>query len=134
MVTSSPVSHLSGLAKRLVMDGLLAEELASDAQEKALKSREPYVSYLVVNKILDSFSIASSACQEFGTPLFDLNAMDLDAAPVSLVDEKLIRQHHTLPLFKRGNRLFRCGFGPHQPAGAGRDQVPHRHQHGNHPG
>ena len=106
MVTSSPVSHLSGLAKRLVMDGLLAEELASDAQEKALKSREPYVSYLVVNKILDSFSIASSACQEFGTPLFDLNAMDLDAAPVSLVDEKLIRQHHTLPLFKRGNRLF----------------------------
>jgi type IV pilus assembly protein PilB len=32
--------------------------------------------------------------------------MDLDAAPVSLVDEKLIRQHHTLPLFKRGNRLF----------------------------
>jgi len=106
MVTSSPVSHLSGLAKRLVMDGLLAEELATEAQQKALKSREPFVSYLVVNKILDSSSIASSACQEFGTPLFDLNAMELDAAPVSLVDEKLIRQHHTLPLFKRGNRLF----------------------------
>ncbi|MEN8807760.1 MAG: type IV-A pilus assembly ATPase PilB [Desulfobacterales bacterium] len=106
MVTSSPVSHLSGLAKRLVMDGLLAEELATDAQQKALKSREPFVSYLVANKILDSASIASSACQEFGTPLFDLKAMELDAAPVSLVDEKLIRQHHTLPLFKRGNRLF----------------------------
>jgi len=106
MATSSPVSDLSGLAKRLVMDGLLAEELAADTQQKALKSREPFVSYLVVNKILDSSSIASSACQEFGTPLFDLNAMELDAAPVSLVDEKLIRQHHTLPLFKRGNRLF----------------------------
>jgi type IV pilus assembly protein PilB len=106
MATTSAISHLSGLAKRLVMDGLLAEELASDAQEKALKSREPFVSYLVVNKILDSSSIASSACQEFGTPLFDLNAMELDAAPISLVDEKLIRQHHTLPLFKRGNRLF----------------------------
>jgi type IV pilus assembly protein PilB len=88
------------------MDGLLAEELATDAQQKALKSREPFVSYLVANKILDSASIASSACQEFGTPLFDLKAMELDAAPVSLVDEKLIRQHHTLPLFKRGNRLF----------------------------
>jgi len=106
MATHSPISQLSGLAKRLVMDGLLAEELAADTQQKALKSREPFVSYLVVNKILDSSSIASSACQEFGTPLFDLNAMDLDAAPVSLVDEKLIRQHHTLPLFKRGNRLF----------------------------
>ncbi len=106
MVTSHPIDQLSGLAKRLVMDGLLAEELAAETQQKALKSREPFVSYLVEHKILDSSSIASSACQEFGTPLFDLNAMDLDAAPVSLVDEKLIRQHHTLPLFKRGNRLF----------------------------
>ena len=106
MATSSPVSQLSGLAKRLVADGLLAEELASEAQEKALKEREPFVSYLVGNNLLDSVSIASSACQEFGIPLFDLSAMDLDSSPISLVDEKLIRQHRTLPLFKRGNRLF----------------------------
>jgi len=106
MVTSSPVSHLSGLAKRLVNDGLLAEELANQAQEKALKAREPFVSYLVENKILTSDVIASSACQEFGIPLFDLAAMELDNSPISLVDEKLIRQHHALPLFKRGNRLF----------------------------
>ncbi|MGB5729208.1 MAG: type IV-A pilus assembly ATPase PilB, partial [Thiogranum sp.] len=67
MATSSPVLQLSGLAKRLVMDGLLAEELAAETQQKALKSREPFVSYLVEHKILDSLSIASSACQEFGT-------------------------------------------------------------------
>ena len=106
MVTSSPVSQLSGLAKRLVVDGLLPEELAAEAQQKALKSREPLVTYLVENKVLASAEIASAACQEFGVPLFDLTAMELDNAPVSLVDEKLIRQHHTLPLFKRGNRLF----------------------------
>ena len=106
MATSNPVSQLCGLAKRLVSDGLLAEELASEAQEKALKEREPFVSYLVGNNLLDSMSIASSACQEFGIPLFDIGAMDLDSSPISLVDEKLIRQHRTLPLFKRGNRLF----------------------------
>ncbi len=106
MVTSSPISQLSGLAKRLVMDGLLAEELAAEAQQKALKSREPFVTYLVENKVLASSEIAAAACQEFGVPLFDLTAMEMDNAPVSLVDEKLIRQHHTLPLFKRGNRLF----------------------------
>jgi type IV pilus assembly protein PilB len=88
------------------MDGLLAEELAAEAQQKALKSREPFVTYLVENKVLASSKIAAAACQEFGVPLFDLAAMELDNAPVSLVDEKLIRQHHTLPLFKRGNRLF----------------------------
>jgi type IV pilus assembly protein PilB len=106
MVTTNPLSHLSGLAKRLVADGLLAAELAAEVQEKALKKRERFVGYLVENRLLDSAAIAASACQEFGVPLFDLAAMDLEAAPVSLVDEKLIRQHHTLPLFKRGNRLF----------------------------
>ncbi len=106
MITPSPVLQLSGLAKRLVADGLLQEEAAATAQEKALKKREPFVSYLVDNKLVDSASIASSACQEFGIPLFDLGAMEMEAAPVSLVDEKLIRQHRTLPLFRRGNRLF----------------------------
>ena len=106
MVASNPILQLSGLAKRLVADGLIAAELAAEVQEKALKKRERFVSYLVENKLLDSAAIAASACQEFGVPLFDLAAMDLEAAPVSLVDEKLIRQHHTLPLFKRGNRLF----------------------------
>ncbi|MFQ5643311.1 MAG: type IV-A pilus assembly ATPase PilB [Thiogranum sp.] len=106
MVTSSPTSQLSGLAKRLVMDGLLAEELAAESQQKALKSHEPFVTYLVENKVLAASDIANAACHEFGVPLFDLAAMELENAPISLVDEKLIRQHHTLPLFKRGNRLF----------------------------
>jgi len=106
MVTPSPISQLSGLAKRLVIDGLLDEEQAAKAQEKALKKREPFVSYLVENKLLDGSTIASAACQEFGVPLFDLSAMELENAPVSLVEERLIRQHHALPLFKRGNRLF----------------------------
>ncbi len=73
----------------------LEEDLAAEAQEKALKNREPFVSYLVENKIVASSAIASSACHEFGVPLFDLAAMELEAAPVALVDEKLIRQHHT---------------------------------------
>ena len=96
---------MSGLAKRLVVDGLLQEEQAAEAQEKALKSREPFVSYLVENKLVASSAIAASACHEFGVPLFDLSSMELEAAPVALVDEKLIRQHHTLPLFHRGNRF-----------------------------
>jgi type IV pilus assembly protein PilB len=32
--------------------------------------------------------------------------MELETAPVLLVEEKLVRKHHALPLFKRGNRLF----------------------------
>jgi len=32
--------------------------------------------------------------------------LELENAPVALVDQKLVRQHHALPLFRRGNRLF----------------------------
>ena len=106
MASTNPTIHLGGLARRLVMDGLLDEATALDAHEKSLKKRQHFVSYLVSNKILKSSEIALSGSQEFGVPLFDLSVMDLDSAPVNLVSDKLIHQHHALPLFKRGNRLY----------------------------
>ena len=106
MATPNPTAQLSGLARRLVTDGLLADDQAIEAYESALKKKEPFVSYLVENKLLDSTTIASTACQEFGVPLVDINVLELENSPISLVDEKLVRQHHALPLFRRGNRLF----------------------------
>ena len=106
MATTNPTSHLSGLARRLVMDGLLEEGDAVKANETALKKRKHFVSYLVENKILKGRDIAWSGAQEFGVPLFDLRVMDMETAPTSLVTEKLVRQHHAMPLYKRGNRLY----------------------------
>ncbi len=88
------------------MDGLLDEAEATSAYETALKKRTHFVTYLVQNKILAGRDIAWSGSQEFGVPLFELAAMDMENAPVKLVSEKLIRQHNALPLFKRGNRLY----------------------------
>ena len=106
MVTTNPTAHLSGLARRLVMDGLLDETEATKAHETALKKRTHFVSYLVENKILKSRDIAWSGAQEFGVPLFDLKSMDMEVAPLKMVSEKLIQQHNALPLIKRGNRLY----------------------------
>jgi type IV pilus assembly protein PilB len=97
---------LSGLARRLVEDGLLDAESAQNASEDARKAGTPFVSYLVANEIADSRAIASSASEEFGVPLMDLSSFDLEAIPKDLVKEKLIRQHNALPLIKRGVRLF----------------------------
>lgn len=106
MATTNPKIHISGLARRLVQDELLTEEVAEEANIAASKKKTPFVTYLVENKILSSSEIAAAASQEFGVPLFDLSSMDLEYAPIQLVEEKLITQHHALPLFKRGNRLF----------------------------
>jgi type IV pilus assembly protein PilB len=106
MAITNPTAHLSGLARRLVMDDLLEEGEAIRAHEAALKKRTHFVTYLVENKILKGRDIAWSGSQEFGVPLFDLTTMDIESAPIKLVSEKLIHQHNALPLFKRGNRLF----------------------------
>jgi type IV pilus assembly protein PilB len=105
-----PASHtslqLSGLARRLVEDNLLSADKAAQAFEEAAGHKVPLVRHLVDNHILDSRSIATAASREFGIPLFDLDAMDLDACAFKLVSEKLITKHNALPLFKRGSRLF----------------------------
>lgn len=106
MANMATPMRLSGLARRLVNEGLLNEEQALAAQSAAKEAKQPFVTYLVNHKILGSGDIAAIASQEFGVPLFDIEAMNLDMAATELIQEKLIRQHNALPLFKRGKRLY----------------------------
>ena len=106
MATTSPITRLGGLARRLVQDGLLTEEQAGAATETASSASLPLVSVLVRDGLVTSRDVALAASLEYGVPLFDLDAIDPSAMPTNLVEEKLIRKHHALPLIKRGNRLF----------------------------
>jgi type IV pilus assembly protein PilB len=106
MATTQSSMKPSGLAGRLVRDGLMSESQAETAAAEAAKRRQPFIQYLVERKVLDSRRIAIAASNEFGVPLFDLDALDLQYIPLNLVDEKLIRKHRALPISRRGNRLF----------------------------
>ena len=106
MATTLPDHHFSGLAKCLIQQGLLSEDTAANCIQEAQKQKQPFISYVVGRKLLDSHTVASLSSNEFGVPFFDLSAIDLTYAPSKVVSEKLIRQHHALPLFQRGNRLF----------------------------
>ncbi|OGI49924.1 MAG: type IV-A pilus assembly ATPase PilB [Candidatus Muproteobacteria bacterium RIFCSPHIGHO2_12_FULL_60_33] len=97
---------MSGLALRLVRDNLLSPTDAERIQTEALSKKTSFVTQLVESKKLDSATIAKVASEDFGIPLYEINSLDLEMAPVKLVDEKIIRRHHVLPLFKRGTRLF----------------------------
>ncbi len=107
MATASPVANnLSGLALRLVRDNLLTIADAERIQAAALSNKVSFVTQLVQSKKLDSKTIARVASEEFGIPLLDLSALDPEIVPVKLVDEKILRRHRCLPLYKRGNRLY----------------------------
>ena len=97
---------LNGLSQKLVSDGLLDEQRAIDALQSAVEEKVSFTRYLVANKIVDANRIAMEASKEFGLPVFDLDALDPEAIPRDIVDEKLIKKHHALPLYKRGKRLY----------------------------
>jgi type IV pilus assembly protein PilB len=106
MAVSTNKVHLSGLARKLVIDGLMEEAAAAQAFQDALKKKKPFVSYLVENKLAEPLAIAQAAAEEFGVPLLDIGALELDPEITKLLKEDLIRKHHALPLYKRGKRLF----------------------------
>jgi type IV pilus assembly protein PilB len=97
---------LKGLPRKLVIDGLIEEEIAIEALQASLKEKVSFTNYLVTNNLLSATKIAMEASKEFGLPVFDLDAIDSESIPQNIVDDKLIKKHHALPLFKRGNRLY----------------------------
>ena len=106
MATAASTIRISGLSRRLINDGFITEQDAANAQKDAHESGVALTSYLVKNKLIEASDIAHSASNEFGIPLLNINSLDLESLPSGIVPEKLIRQHHALPVQKRGNRLF----------------------------
>ncbi len=97
---------LSGLARQMVLAGVLDERMAQQAQMQALRNKSSLVTYVVQNKLASGRVVAEVASEQFGVALLDLSAIDKDSLPKDVVSEKLARQHRVLPLSKRGNKLF----------------------------
>ncbi len=95
-----------GLARFLIQAGILTEQQAGEAAQHAQQENIPFISSVIAKQLANPDEVAVTASQEFGVPLFDLDVMDMEVLPTNLVEERLIRTHHVLPLFKRGNRLF----------------------------
>ncbi|MBI5268936.1 MAG: type IV-A pilus assembly ATPase PilB [Burkholderiales bacterium] len=105
-LTEAPSSALSGVARVLVHGGKLkvqrAEELAAAAREK----RTSFVAALMEAGDLTPSALAHSLSTALSVPLLDLDAVDAQRLPRSILDAKLIGQYRVLPLSKRGSRLF----------------------------
>ena len=106
MAATASQTNLAGLPRRLVQDGIIAEDKLHEATEAARKDKLPLVAYLVNQELADPRAIAVAASHEFGVPLLDLDAVELEVDVIRAVDQKLINKHRVLPLVKRGQRLF----------------------------
>ncbi len=106
MAVPSANVPLTGLARKLVTDGLLEQKVAQEAWVEASREKVPFVSHVVAKGLVKGHVVAQIAADEFGVPLVDLNAVEIDPDVTRLVQEKLIRDNHALPLYKRGTRLY----------------------------
>jgi type IV pilus assembly protein PilB len=99
-------SLLSGLPQRLVQDGVVTEEAATQALAAAKEKKSHFVTQLIGAGSAKPRDIAVAAAAEFGVPLFDLDALPIDLEVTRLVTDKLLAKHRCLPMFRRGKRLF----------------------------
>jgi type IV pilus assembly protein PilB len=97
---------LSGLARQMVLTGLLDEKTAQQAQSHCQRTKASLVTYLVQNRLAKGRAVAELAAEQFGIAFLDLNVVDPASQPRDLVSEKLLRKHRVLPLLRRGNKLF----------------------------
>src|SRR5215831_3723736 len=99
-------SGFGGLPQRLVQDGVVDEATMLEAVNTARERKTNVVTQLVTSGAANARDIALAASNEFGVPLFDLDAVALDLETVRLVTDKLLAKHRVLPVFRRGKRLF----------------------------
>ncbi len=118
MATTNPKKKviLTGLAQRLVTNGLLSEEVAGKAFDDSLRTRTSFVSYLVSKKLVKSRDVALEAAREFAVPLIDIESIELDPELIkNKITKKLLEKHKVLPIFNRGKSLFVAVSDPSNP-------------------
>jgi type IV pilus assembly protein PilB len=105
-VATANLVGITGITRRLVLDGVINEVDARRALEEATKAKKQAHVYLLEQRMVSIAQIAAANSAEFGIPLFDAAALDLKYSAVKMISEDLINKHQALPLIKRGNRLY----------------------------
>lgn len=99
-------THFSPLGRALVQQGKLIQADANQIQAEAAKAGISFIEQLTQSKKIPPREVSLFAAQAFGLPLLDLNTVDLDQVPLTLLDPKVMASKRVVPLQKRGNRLF----------------------------
>jgi type IV pilus assembly protein PilB len=97
---------LSGMARRLVSEGVLPETDVRKAMADSGQQKMTLAAWMLDHNLVDSLQLTQIASAEFGMPMMDVTAINPATLPLGLISEALISKHQALPLFRRGKRLF----------------------------
>ena len=95
-----------GLPQRLVQDGVVDEAAMLEAVNAARERKTNVVTQLIASGAANARDIAVAASSEFGVPLFDLDAVNIDLDAVRAGQRQAARQASRPAAVQRGKRLF----------------------------
>ncbi|HSH88655.1 MAG TPA: type IV-A pilus assembly ATPase PilB [Ramlibacter sp.] len=97
---------LPGLARALISAGKLGQKSAEDISRKAQANRVSFIAELTGSGAVSASDLAHTMSAAFGAPLLDLDAIDIQRLPKSLLDTKICQAFRVVVLSKRNNRLI----------------------------
>lgn len=96
----------SSLVQKLTAEGGIDTDTLELALEQCINTGKKILEHLVSENFVEPAKLASIISAEYAVPIYDVSAHDLTLSPTDVVDQKLVKKHRALPLYRRGNRLF----------------------------
>jgi type IV pilus assembly protein PilB len=105
-VAESAQTALSGVARVLVHAGKLSQRAAEDLVKTAKEKRISFIQAVLTSGSVRPSELAHTLSSALALPLIDLNAVDSEKIPRSIIDAKMAAQYQIVVLGRRGSRLF----------------------------
>jgi type IV pilus assembly protein PilB len=100
------LAGLTGMARRLVSEGLLPEDDVRKAMVDSTQRKVSLGAWLLDHNLVENAQLTRVLSLEFGMPMMDVTSLNPTTMPLDLISEALMTKHQALPLFRRGKRLF----------------------------
>ena len=103
--TPASPSAPSGLPRALLQADKLSQQEIDVLQRDASNERLPFIDHLIRSGKMDAKALALFCATHFGCPLLDLGALDVQALPKNIIDDRLMQSQRVVVLAKRANKV-----------------------------
>lgn len=101
-----PARPLTGLPRRLVLDGFVEQTAAQESLQRSRANKTSFITQLIADGAANQTDVAITAAREFGLPLLDLNLFSVDKMAVDQFDDAVAEKQRAFPLYERNGRLY----------------------------
>ncbi|GJI95395.1 type 4 fimbrial assembly protein PilB [Duganella caerulea] len=96
---------MPGLARALMQAGRLSAAQAEMLQKKSVADKLAFIDVLLASGVIDARALAMFCSETFAYPLMDVQALNIEALPAKIIDNKLMQAQRVIALAKRGNKM-----------------------------